>query len=53
MLPKEASRFKAWTFYIDRLHRDDLEWHYVVDNICLDIRGKGGLLMNAMHGINK
>jgi hypothetical protein len=45
--------FKAWTCYIDKLHRDDLEWHYVVDNIFLDTRGKGGLLMNAMHDINK
>jgi hypothetical protein len=46
-------RFKAWTGYIDRLHRDDLEWHYAVNSICLDTRGKGGLLMNAMHDINK
>jgi hypothetical protein len=46
-------RFKAWTCYIDRLHRDDREWHYTVDNICLETRGKGGLLRNAMHDINK
>jgi hypothetical protein len=24
-----------------------------VDSICLDARGKGGLLLNAMHDINK
>jgi hypothetical protein len=24
-----------------------------VDSICLDTKGKGGLLMNAMHDINK
>jgi hypothetical protein len=46
-------RFKAWTGYIYRLHRDDIEWHYSVDSICLDTKGKGGLLMNAMHDINK
>jgi hypothetical protein len=23
--------FKAWIGYIDRLHRDDREWHYAVD----------------------
>jgi hypothetical protein len=46
-------RFKAWTGYIDRLHQDDREWHYSVDSICLDTTGKGGLLMNAMHDINK
>jgi hypothetical protein len=45
--------FKAWTGYIDRLHRDDQEWHYAVDCICLDTTGKGGLLLNAMHDINK
>jgi hypothetical protein len=46
-------RFKAWTWYIDRLHSDDQEWHYSVDTICLDTKGKGGLLLNAMHDINK
>jgi hypothetical protein len=46
-------RFKAWTGYIYRLHRDDIEWHYSMDSICLDTKGKGGLLMNAMHDINK
>ena len=45
-------RFKAWTGYIDRLHRDDWEWHYAMNSICLDTRGKDGLLMNAMHNIN-
>jgi hypothetical protein len=46
-------RFKAWAGYIDRLYRNDLEWHYFMDNICLDTKGKGGTLMNAMHNINK
>jgi hypothetical protein len=46
-------RFKAWTGYIDRLHQDDQDWHYAMDNIYLDTRGKGGLLMNAMLHINK
>jgi hypothetical protein len=46
-------RFKAWTSYIDRLHQDDRAWHYAVDSIYLDTRGKDGLLMNAMHNINK
>ena len=46
-------RLKAWTGYILRLHRDEREWHYIVDSICLDTKGKGGLLMNAMHDINK
>jgi hypothetical protein len=46
-------RFKAWTSYINRLHSNDQKWHYSVDNICLDTRNKGGLLLNAMHDINK
>jgi hypothetical protein len=46
-------RFKAWTGYIDRLHSNDPEWHYSVDSICLDTKGKVALLLNAMHDINK
>jgi hypothetical protein len=46
-------RFKAWTGYIDRLHSNDPEWHYFVDSICLDTKGKVALLLNAMHNINK
>jgi hypothetical protein len=46
-------RFKAWTGYIDRLHRDDREWHYPLDSICLDTKGKDRLPMNAMYDINK
>jgi hypothetical protein len=46
-------RFKAWTGYIDRLHRNDPQWHYSVDSICLDTKGKVALLLNAMHDINK
>jgi hypothetical protein len=46
-------RFMAWTGYIKRLHKDDREWHYSIDSICLDTKGKGGLLLNAMHDINK
>jgi hypothetical protein len=46
-------RFKAWTGYIDRLHREDKDWYIAVDSICLDTKGKTGLLLNAMHDINK
>jgi hypothetical protein len=46
-------KFKAWTGYIKRLHSNDRKWHYSLDSICLDTRGKGGLLLNAMHDINK
>jgi hypothetical protein len=46
-------RFKAWTGYISRLHREDRDWHISVDSICLDTKGKIGLVLNAMHDINK
>jgi hypothetical protein len=46
-------RFKASTGYIDRLHRDDRDWHIAVDSIVLDTKDKTGLLLNAMHDINK
>jgi hypothetical protein len=46
-------RFKAWTCYISKLHSNDRKWHYLVDNIRLDARGKGDLFLNAMHDINK
>jgi hypothetical protein len=46
-------QFKAWIGCIKRLHSNDRKWHYSVDNICLDARGKEGLLLNAMHDINK
>jgi hypothetical protein len=46
-------RFKEWTGYISRLHKNDREWYYSVDNICLNTKGKGSLLLNAMHDINK
>jgi hypothetical protein len=46
-------RFKAWIGYIDRLHSDDREWHYSVDTICLDTKGKRGLHLNTMYDINK
>ena len=45
--------FKAWVGYINRLHQNDLQWHYSMDSICLFTKSKGGLLMNAMHNINK
>jgi hypothetical protein len=46
-------KLKAWTSLIKRLHSTDQNWHYSMDSICLDARGKGGLLLNAMHDINK
>jgi hypothetical protein len=46
-------QFKAWTSCIKRLHNDDRGWHYAVDSICLDTNGKMGVLLNAMHDINK
>jgi hypothetical protein len=46
-------QFKAWTSCIKWLHSDELSWHYTMDNIYLDTSGKMGVLLNAMHDINK
>ena len=39
-------RLKAWTCIIQRLHSTDQSWHYSMDSICLDARGKAGQLLN-------
>jgi hypothetical protein len=46
-------RYKAWMGYIDRVHSQDPIWHFSVDCICIDIKGKVGLALHAMHDINK
>jgi hypothetical protein len=46
-------RRQAWLNHIDRLHRTDEDWHYLVDSILLDTNGKVGLVMQVMHDINK
>ena len=46
-------RRQAWLNHIDRLHRDEESWHYLVDSILLDTNGKAGLVMQVMHNINK
>ena len=46
-------RRQAWLNHIDRLHRTDEDWHYLVDSILLDTKGRNGLVMQVMHNINK
>ena len=46
-------RRQAWLNHIDRLHRTEDSWHYLVDSILLDTNGKVGLVMQVMHNINK
>ena len=46
-------RRQAWLNHIDRLHRTEDSWHYMVDSILLDTTGKTGLVMQVMHNINK
>ena len=46
-------RRQAWLNHIDRLHRTDESWHYLVDSILLETNGKIGLVMQVMHNINK
>jgi hypothetical protein len=46
-------RRQAWWNVISRLHSTDLSWHYMVDSIVLETQGKLGMVMLAMHDINK
>jgi hypothetical protein len=46
-------RRQAWLNHIERLHRTEVYWHYLVDSILLDTKGKIGLVMQVMHNINK
>ena len=46
-------RRQAWLNHIDRLHRNEDSWHYLVDSILLETNGKTGLVMQVMHNINK
>ena len=45
--------YKAWIDYIIKLHKMDQSRHILVDFICLDTQKKIGVLLNAMHNINK
>jgi hypothetical protein len=38
---------------IFRLHSTNPSWHYMVDSIVLETQGKLGVVMLAMHNINK
>ena len=46
-------RLQAWLNHIQRLHKTEEDWHYLVDSILLDTKGKIGVLMQVMHNINK
>jgi hypothetical protein len=43
----------AWMNHIERLHKNEPSWHYSVDAIILDTKGRIGLVMQVMHDINK
>jgi hypothetical protein len=46
-------RRQAWMNVISRLHSTNPSWHYMVDSIVLETQGKLGVVMLAMHDINK
>ena len=46
-------RRQAWLNHIERLHKMDEAWHFMVDSILLDTKGKIGVVMQVMHNINK
>ena len=46
-------RRQAWLNHIERLHKTEESWHFLVDSILLDTKGKIGVVMQVMHNINK
>jgi hypothetical protein len=44
---------QAWMNVISHLHSTNPSWHYMVDSIVLENQGKLGVVMLAMHNINK
>ena len=46
-------RRQAWLNHIQRVHKSEEDWHYSVDSILLDTKGKIGVVMQVMHNINK
>jgi hypothetical protein len=46
-------RRQAWMNVISCLHSTEPSWHYMVDSILLESQGKLGVVMLAMHDINK
>jgi hypothetical protein len=45
-------RFSAWWRKINSDHSDDARWHFAVNCIVLDPRGRIGPLLNAMNDVN-
>ena len=41
-------RRQAWLNHIDRFHRTDASWHYLVDSILLDTNGNTGHVMQVL-----
>jgi hypothetical protein len=46
-------RRQAWWNVISHLYSIDPSWYYMVDSIVLETQGKLGVVMLAMHDINK
>jgi hypothetical protein len=46
-------RRQAWLNHIQRLHKNEEAWHFSVDSILLDTKGKIGVVMQVMHNLNK
>ena len=45
-------RLQAWLPVINKDHSDDLNWHYSVESIVLEVQRAVGLLLSALHQVN-
>lgn len=46
-------RVMAWKPHIDRLHSNEMEWHYVVNYILLDPTSFVATLLEDMNDVNR
>ena len=49
MVQDVSHRLQAWLPIINRDHTDDQTWHYVVENIILDVKGDIATMLAVLH----
>lgn len=45
-------RLQAWMPIINDKHGDDLRWHFAVESILLEVKGKVVDMLSILHDIN-
>lgn len=50
---EDSHKFSSWHCNIDQFHRNEFNWHFNVDFICLYPIGATGVLLNAINDVKK